>query len=201
LALLTIYAELEQVICSGSRRGKEMTYSLLAQRAPKSARLSREEALAELTRRYFRSHGPATIRDFVWWSGLTTADAKRGIEIVRGENKVVDGLTYWTVPDTMAGRTKNGRIHLLPIYDEYVVAYRDLLAVPRDTASRGVLPQPLVVDGGMAGTWKVVRTGEGSVIEVKVRRRLDAEERRALTQVLKRYGNFHGVPVTCRGGL
>ncbi len=81
LALLTIYAELEGVICSGPRRAGQLTYALLADRAPRPRRLSRDEALAELTLRYFRSHGPATIRDFVWWSGLLTADAKRGLEM------------------------------------------------------------------------------------------------------------------------
>ena len=82
LALLTAHAELEKVICSGPQRGKQSTYALLAQRAADPTRLSRDEALAELTGRYFRSHGPATIRDFVWWSGLTIADAKRGLEDV-----------------------------------------------------------------------------------------------------------------------
>jgi hypothetical protein len=78
LALLSIYAELEGVICSGPRRDKQFTYALMAERAPDATRLSRDEALATLSRRYFRSHGPATIRDFVWWSGLMTADARRG---------------------------------------------------------------------------------------------------------------------------
>ena len=93
LALLTIYAELEGVICSGPRRGKQLTYALLPERAPRTPRLSRDEALAELTRRYFRSHGPATIRDFVWWSGLTNADAKRGLEMNKARDEVVDGRT------------------------------------------------------------------------------------------------------------
>ena len=72
----------QRVICSGPFRGKQSTYALLARRAADPTRLSRDEALAELTGRYFRSHGPATIRDFVWWSGLTIADAKRGLEDV-----------------------------------------------------------------------------------------------------------------------
>ena len=89
LAHLAMHAELEGVICSGPRRGKQSTYALVAERARKAVRLSRDEALATLARRYFPSHGPATIRDFVWWSGLNTADAKRGLEMnkARGERR------------------------------------------------------------------------------------------------------------------
>ena len=105
LAFLTISAELEGVICSGPRRGKEFTYAQLAARAPNARRLPRDEALAELTARYFRSHGPATIRDFVWWSGLKTTDAKRGLEINRAKPDIVDGTTYWTIGDAPRRRT------------------------------------------------------------------------------------------------
>ena len=90
--MLTIHAELEAVICSGPRRGKEFTYAQLATRAPRAARLPRDEALSKLTRRYFRSHGPATIRDFVWWSGLKMADAKRGLEINRAKTVDFGGM-------------------------------------------------------------------------------------------------------------
>src|SRR5438270_2674002 len=76
---IVMRAELDGLICSGARRGKQFTYALLAERAPHPRMLARDEALAELTMRYFMSHGPAAIRDFVWWSGLTAADAKAGL--------------------------------------------------------------------------------------------------------------------------
>src|SRR5205814_5605181 len=82
LAYLMIRAELDGVICSGPRRGKQFTYALIDERAPHARTLGREEALAELTRRYVSSHGPATLRDYVWWSGLTVRDAKIGLERV-----------------------------------------------------------------------------------------------------------------------
>ena len=77
-----LQAELDAVVCSGARRGKQFTYALLEERAPRARVLARDEALAELTRRYFQSHGPAMINDFVWWSGLTVRDAKAGIAMV-----------------------------------------------------------------------------------------------------------------------
>ena len=99
LAHVAMHAELERVVCSGPRRGKQFTYALLAERAPKALRLSRDEALATLGTRFFTSHGPATSRDFAWWSGLAAADAKRSIDIIKARRLEVSGRTYWTIPD------------------------------------------------------------------------------------------------------
>jgi hypothetical protein len=196
LALLTIHAELERVICSGPRRGAQSTYALLAERAPRPRRPSRDEALAELTERYFRSHGPATLRDFVWWSGLTTADAKRGLDMSGGRQHAIDGHTYWTLGRQTTHGTRRTRVHLLPIYDEYFVAYRDLDAVPRRAGSRGALEQMLVIGGQAAGTWKTARKAGGLVVEVDAARRLSAAERRAVAEEAARYGRFLEMPVS-----
>jgi winged helix DNA-binding protein len=203
LALLTIYAELEGVICSGPRRGKQLTYALLPARAPRTPRLSRDEALAELTRRYFRSHGPATIRDFTWWSGLATADAKRGLEMNKARDEVVDGRTYWTIGRTPAVATARGTVHLLPVYDEYLVAYRDRDAVPHPAStirsgSRGTVTfqHALVIAGQVAGTWKPGRKASGVVVDVIPLRPLTRPERRGLDETAARYGRFLDVPVS-----
>lgn len=130
LAHLVMHAELEGVICSGPRRGKQFTYALLAERAPSARSISRDEALATLSRRFFRSHGPATMRDFVWWSGLTTPDAKRALDMIRARREDVGGRSYWTYASAPRGAIRDGMAHLLPIYDEFLVAYRDREAVP-----------------------------------------------------------------------
>lgn len=199
LALLTVHAELERVICSGPQRGKQSTYALLAHRAANPTRLSRDEALAELTQRYFRSHGPATIRDFVWWSGLTIADARRGLEISNGRHEDVGGLRYWSLGRPRSSGARQGRVHLLPIYDEYVVAYRDLEAVPRAKAAWGILQQAIVARGQVAGTWKTsVKSGE-RVVEVTTLRRLTSVESRALAETVARYGRFLEMPISISG--
>ncbi len=197
LALVTMYAELEGVICSGPRRGKQSTYGLLSERAPLPRVLTREEALAELTRRFFRSHGPATIRDFVWWSGLTTADAKRGLDMIGARAEPHDGLTYWSVGQVRIGRTGSCTVHLLPIYDEYLVAYRDRVAVPhgpgaiRASARSPVIFQhALVVDGQVVGTWRNRRTTAAHVVDVATLRRLTTRERRALEEAANRYREY-----------
>ena len=224
-AHLTLWAELERVICSGPRRGKQSTYALLDERVPSSPRLSRDEAIAELARRFFQSHGPATIRDFVWWSGLSTPDAKRAIEIWSGRpsgrpnvtSREVDGLRYLSI----AGATRSAagarpasrvvgagpappRVHLLPIYDEYLVAYRDRVAVPHASGPMMsfraresiVFQHALVVDGQVAGTWRVTERANALTVNVVPLRRLAARDRRELDAAAARYGRFAGSPVT-----
>ena len=129
LGNLAMHAEAEGVICSGPRVGAKSTYALIAERAPHAPSLPRDEALDALGRRFFRSHGPATIRDFVWWSGLTTADAKRAVEMIRARRETIGHHEYWSV-GRAAVATRPQVAHLLPIYDEYLVAYRDRDHVP-----------------------------------------------------------------------
>ncbi len=97
---------MDGVICFGPRQGKQQTFALLDEWVPASRVLERDEALAELSKRYFTSHGPATIQDFAWWSGLTAADARAGLEMVKSEfvQEVVDGKTYWLSPSTPVHR-------------------------------------------------------------------------------------------------
>src|SRR5712692_2713604 len=128
---LLLRAELDQLIVSGPRRGKEFTYALLEERAPKVPAMDRSEALAELTRRYFRSHGPAQIQDFTWWSGLTAAEARIGIELAGAAlgHRVIEGKDYWYEAAAAAMHGTARVAHLLPNFDEYTVGYRDRSAL------------------------------------------------------------------------
>ena len=205
LAHIAMHAELEGVICSGPRRGKQFTYALVAERAPQARRLEREEALAELARRFLRSHGPATVRDFVWWSGLATADAKRGFEACRATSEVVDGLTYWSVESSAAGPLREAAAHLLPIYDEYLVAYRDRVAVPHgpsgittDSGRSVIFQHAAIMDGHIAGTWRTFRGSRDVTVTVTPLRRLKRDERRALVSAGERYQHFLETPVELR---
>ena len=93
LGYILHWAELEALVCSGPRRGKQFTYALLEERVPPAKPISHEEALAELVKRYFTSHGPATLHDFTWWSGLTLANAKKGVAFQAAllEHEMIDG--------------------------------------------------------------------------------------------------------------
>jgi hypothetical protein len=202
LAAFVMHAELEQIVVSGPRRGKQFTYMLLDERAPNAGTLGREAALAELTRRYFTSHGPATIRDFVWWSGLTVREAKAGLEMNGSilAQETLGDLTYWLIPSRAAAPIASGSVHLLPNYDEYLIAYRDRGSTARlpttADAPRGwdVYAQVLVVDGRFAGTWR--RVQRAGVVEIAARpfTTLGRVHARALAVAVDRHGVFLGLP-------
>jgi hypothetical protein len=203
LAFMAMYAELEGVICSGARRGNESTYALAADRAAGGRRLPRDEALAELTRRYFQSHGPATVRDFMWWSGLKAADARRGIDIVQPRQLAIGGRAYWTLGSSRATEVDPAAVHLLPIYDEYLVAYRDRDAVPHgrgtlQSVSRGniTFQHALVIAGQVAGTWRTATNKTRTLVDIIPSRRLTRVERRAIAEAAGRYERFLGRSVS-----
>src|SRR5690606_4116410 len=108
-AYIIMYAELEAILCSGGRKGKQFTYSLLEERAPDAVLLRRDEALARLTQSYFLSHGPAQQRDFAWWSGLTMKEASEGIESVKSSlvENTWDGKKYWFSPHIRPAELKS----------------------------------------------------------------------------------------------
>lgn len=197
LTYLVMYAELEGLICSGAMRGKQHTYALLDERVPAARMLERDEALAELTRRYFTSHGPATVRDFAWWSGLATADVRAGLELCRSrlETAVVDGQAYWFAPDTHAAPPASPIAHLLPAYDEYTIAYKDHAAIlepdyrDRIVAAFGIV---IVIDGRIVGAWKRVVEKERVLLTLRPFRPLAEAETAALDLAVQRYGAFLG---------
>ena len=208
LGYLVMYAELEAVICSGARRGKQFTYALFDERVPPSAPLDRDAALAELARRYLTSHGPATLRDYAWWSGLTAADAKAGLERVQShfENEIVDGRTYWFAPPERPAEVKEPTIHLLPNYDEHLISSKDRYTrldpnVPEDLdLENGALIAHVIVKNGLViGGWRRTLGKNQVFIETNLLVELNQTERDALEEAAKAYGRFLGLPVTLDG--
>lgn len=129
LGHIMMQAELDAVICSGPLKGKQFTYALLSERAPQAKRLDRDESIVLLAERYFTSHGPATIHDFAWWSGLTVADAKRGTQLSkRLVNEKVGQTEYW-FGENAKQAVNIPKLQLLSIYDEYLIAYSDYTPV------------------------------------------------------------------------
>lgn len=198
LSFVTMYAELERVICSGPRRGKTFSYALLSERARAPHRLAGDEALAELVRRFFQSHGPATIHDFAWWSGLKIVDGRRGLEMIGARPFDQDGKTYWSTGSSPRLARTRDRVHLLPIYDEYLVAYRDRVAVPHgpgtidDRGGTVTFRHALVIDGQVAGTWRR-ENGPQPSVKVFPLRQLSRAEQRGVDAGIARYERFLGV--------
>ncbi len=203
LAYLMMHAELEGVICSGPRRGVHFTYALLDQRAPRQATMTRNEALLEMTRRYFQSRGPATVRDFAWWSGLTMKEAKTGVDMIQPRlERIVDrGLTYWFVAPEGRVPPSAADVHLLPNYDEYLIAYKDRDLVLRNrrleraTARSDVFSNYVVRGTVLAGTWRRSVSKSDVHLEVQTYARRSGAFARALARAVKRFSAFVGRPL------
>ncbi len=191
------------VLCFGPREGRQPTFVLLEEWVPPAPVLSREEALAELARRYFTSHGPATLADFVWWAGLKVADARAGLAAVSTglAQASVNGTVHWMAEemrDLPAGRS----VHLLPGFDEYLLGYRNRgVALAPDHARRivpggnGMFLPTLVVDGRVRGAWKRVIAKGSVAVTASPFEVLGRAETGALAAAAERYGAFLGLPV------
>jgi winged helix DNA-binding protein len=190
----------EGLICVGPRAGKQQTFALLEEWLPAVPPRSREESLAELARRYFTSHGPATVRDFAWWSGLTATEAATALEMVAKElaAQTIDEQIYWRAPVDTTTRPARG-CQLLPAYDEYTVAYQDRSAImtskvaARADSGHGIFHPPIVIDGQVAGTWSRVLKKDTVAITCRLFVPLDRRQQQALGAAAQRYAKFLGV--------
>ncbi len=192
------------LICFGSRRGKQQTFALLDEWVPQTGPRARDEALAELTRRYFTSHGPATLQDLMRWAGITTAEAKVGLEAA-GKELVQENIAdraYWMSCDTPDLSNGMESTYLLPGFDEYLLGYGDRSAVldPADAqricpGGNGMFNPTIVIDGHVAGIWKRTFKKGAVAIELTPFRALTPAENHALSAAADRYGEFLGMPV------
>lgn len=201
-----ILAQLGQrgLICFGVHEGKQPAFALLDAWAPHAKRLARDEALAELTARYFTSHGPATLQDFAHWSGLKISDAKIGLALAatRLAETVIDGVAYWMAPVAPAASDAATEVFLLPGFDEYMLGYRDRRAALDPQHAQRVIPggngvfQPtIVIDGRIAGVWK--RTVKKNSLHVTLEpfTPLSEIEQAGVVTAVERYGRFMEIPV------
>jgi hypothetical protein len=167
LSHIMSWAELEGVVCNGKVRGSKQTYCLLQEKAPKTYSLTKEEALERLARKYFSSHGPATLKDFVWWSGLLMSGARKGIELIKHDftGETIGAETYWFRNDIeLPPEDTAPSALLLPAFDEYLVGYRDRRDILKEEYTRtvitktGIFSPILTLDGEIIGTWKNKKT-------------------------------------------
>jgi hypothetical protein len=190
----------EGLICCGPRAGKQHTFVLLDEWVRPSPPISREQSLATLALRYFAHHGPAGIADFVWWSGLTVADANIAIEASKSQlaSEAIGKATLWS--SGAKPRARRGEpCHLLPVYDEYTVGYADRSAAldpahaKHASAGYGIFRAPVLIEGRIVGSWtRELRKGRVDV-RVTALRRFSREELRWIAQAARRYGEFLGV--------
>jgi hypothetical protein len=204
LAYLLMDAELEAVICSGPRHGKQHTYALFDERVPPGAAREREAMLAELAMRFVASHGPVTPHDLAWWSGLTVTDARRGLALAgdRLACAEIDGIARWHVPGESAGGWDSPLVHLFQPWDEYVLGFnaRNPAWTPELRAMQGPKgalwnASLIAVDGRVAGGWRRQVTAREARIATILPSDLSKEEQAALARAAEAYGRFLEMPV------
>ena len=191
------------VICFAARVGRQPAFALLAEWVPQAKSLPRDEALAKLSLRYFSSHGPATAPDFAWWTGLTIADAKAGLDLVRTQliQAEIAGQTYWSASSETGANVKSPTAYLLPGFDEYLVGYRDRSAVLEAAhlemtgSLQNWLNPAVVVDGQVVGTWKRTLKKDKIIIAISPFTSLTKTQSRVVAAAADRYGAFLGLPV------
>lgn len=195
-------AEMNAIVCNGSRRGKQQTYALLDERIPLPKMLARPDAIAELARRYFTSHAPAALADFHWWSGLRAADARAGLEAAQPflVKEIVENQTLWLPNDFKPKKTEPLNLHLLPAFDEFLVSYKDRnasLDSSRKTQTitkNGIFKPVVAVNGWVKGIWKRAFKKDSVLIEKEMFEELSAAEKMALEDAEKKFKAFVKVP-------
>lgn len=197
---LLVYAELDGLICSGAAKGNKQTYALLQKRVPTKKSLGRDEALAVLAKRYFESHGPATVQDFIWWSGLNITDGKKALEIVKAELSSVQigAEWYWFSQSFEMPKRKKNLVNLLPAFDEFIISYKDRTAsllsehFKHAISNNGIFRPVIVVDGKVVGLWK--RMVVKDVVNIEASFFTDANKtiHPSIEKAAKDFGKFIG---------
>lgn len=162
-------AELSGILCSGDLLPMKATYALTANKVKKTTRMNRDEILMLFTRKYFQSRQPATLEDFVWWSGLNVSDCRKGIALL-GDYLHVETIEtpytpfsqhreFYLTNDCHTRGFRKGKYLLIPPYDEYLISYksRDIVLLPdykhKAHNNRGIFQPVITYDGVICGNW------------------------------------------------
>lgn len=191
--MLSEYAGL---LCSGDLFPQKHSYALAEAKLPKPTPLPREEALALLARKYFRSHGPATLEDFVWWCGLNISECKAGLEAIRAEliEERWKGLTFYRHRDSRTRGFRSGTVTLLPPYDEYLIGYKSRqVALHPDYRhyahdQKGTFRPVVLLDGEVVGNW----SASSGTLHTDLFHPHARPDQQALQEQTARYSRFLG---------
>jgi hypothetical protein len=195
----------DTIICFGPRLGKQQTFVLLDECVPSAKEMDKQQALVELARRYFTAHGPATLYDFVWWSGLTVTDARAGLELAKPSlaEEHINGQSYWLGQNGFSAK-QSTIAHLLPPYDEYTVGYKDRNSLIDPThvklldPVRSIFSPTILINGKIVGMWKRTLEKKSVAISRTLFTGLKPAEERAFNMVASQYGRFIGMPFLLR---
>ena len=193
-------AEIDGIICSGAISGKKQTYALLSERVPVKKAFSKDEALALLAKKYFTSHGPATLPDFVWWSGLPIADARKALEMNKATliSETIGTDTYWFADSVYLPSSPPDSVYLLPAFDEYLISYKNRSAAitledhTKAISNNGIFRPVIVVNGQISGLWKRTTKKDTVLIELDHFRPHSKKEIGLIEKAAESFGYFSG---------
>jgi hypothetical protein len=199
LKLTISYAEREGVLVNGRLKGNKQTFTLLEEWVPRKQTICKEEALERLARRYFTSHGPATVPDFVWWSGLTITECRQGIEMIKSDFicETINGRDFWIRNDVNVPPTDGDSALLLPSFDEFVVSYKDRSEIIEDThygkvmTKNGLFSPTIMLNGEIIGSWKKVGLKGSPRIELSFFEKTSKKKQDLFKSEIRRLENFY----------
>jgi hypothetical protein len=199
LSHILFCAELEGIMCSGPSKENKQTYALISERAPKKKNLNRDESLAELTKRYFTSHCPATIQDFAWWSNLNLTEIRKAVDSMRSEfDMETIGSQQYLFPHSFKHSDEKPSLYLLPAYDEYLISYKDrssslsLIHNKRAVSDNGIFYPPVIVNGQVAGLWKRRSQKDKIIVETDFFNKPAKSIRTQISAKSEEFGHFLG---------
>lgn len=195
---LMYYAELSAIVCSGEVNGKNQTYALLEQRVKEKRDLKKEEALFMLAQRYFESRGPATIRDFTWWSGLPAKDAKLAQELIKDnlDSIIIDSKIYFFSEAPTNIKMNRSQLFILPAFDEFIISYKDRSAMltaddkKEVITNNGIFRPSILLNGKIIGTWKRNMQKKSVVIEPQFFKKVSKSTIASFKREAKKYAGF-----------
>ena len=164
LTSLLVRMEIEGLLCSGEMQGREATWALLSERVPTICSLTPEEALKQLALKYFRSHSPASLEDFVWWSGLPKTQCRKALALIAPEIEEIkveeEEEMMYLYHNTLDCPDYAKMVLLLPPYDEYLIGYKSrwVALEKKHTAKAhnnfGIFNPVILHEGRVVGNWK-----------------------------------------------
>ena len=193
------------IICFATHQGKLPTFALLDEWVPSARPMGKEGILKEMAERYFTSHGPATLKDFVWWSGLRVSDARVGIAKASGlKEQEIGGKAHYMPRKMLKPSNDESGVYLLPAFDEYLISYTDRSAMLSNTGtqrvlksgkvvfthSNGIFLPIIVIDGQVVGTWNRKQEKARIVVGLNPFVRLTKEQMSRIKKRVSDYGRF-----------
>ena len=190
-------AELDGIICSGTVKGKKQTYALLDERIPKKRKFTREEALKKIAEKYYFSRGPATLQDFIWWSGLSVTDGRNALEMIRSGlmREEIDSKIYW-FKSPLISENDDSTAYLLPAFDEFIISYKDRTAAlslinhKKAVSMNGIFKPVIIINGKVAGLWKRTVKDKKVTIETELFQSFNNRIKKSIEKCAGTYGSF-----------